>query len=149
MQLTEFFCFLLPKNKEKKTYKIIYYFFLKRKKKRKSQTKKKKMSSTPKIADSAVEHYGTPYFYNGGELFVALLANAFSLTLAILFSNAVLATIHSCSIDRVDTAWITFFCMLGILFVCLVALWHSKKYLMKVAHKVPLLHYEPFKHRQS
>ena len=147
MQLTEFFCFLLPKNKEKKLIKLFIIFF--KKEKKKEITKKKKMSFTPKIADSAVEHYGTPYFYNGGELFVALLANAFSLTLAILFSNAVLATISSCSIDRVDTAWITFFCMLGILFVCLVALWHGKKYLMKFAHKVPFLHYEPFKHHKS
>lgn len=92
--------------------------------------------------DLAVKYYGTPYFYNGGELFVALLANAFALTLAILFSNAVLATIRTCSIDRVDTAWITFFCMLAILFVCLVVLWHGKKYLMKAAQKVPFLHYE-------
>ncbi len=93
------------------------------------------------MADKKDLVYRDPNYFNGGELLVNVCANAFTFSMALLFSNAVLATIRLCaSTDNAPAAWLAFFIVSVILFILILALWNSKKHLVNFATRAWFLH---------
>ncbi len=93
------------------------------------------------IKDACIQEHGSPYYFNAGELFYLLLVNAFTFTLALIFSSAIVATIKKCADGNdVGAAWIAFVIVLIIVIILIVILAHSKKHMMRFAHHFSYLH---------
>ncbi len=91
--------------------------------------------------DSSIIHHGEPYYFNAGELFYNLLVNAFTFTLALIFSSAIVATIRTCADGNdVGACWIAFVVVLVIVIILIVILAHSKKHMMRFSHQFAYLH---------
>ncbi len=98
------------------------------------------MSEEVKKEDVIINH-GNPYYFNAGELFYLLIVNAFTWTVALIFGSAIVATIKMCADGNdVGASWIAFFVVFLVVFIFIVILAHSKKHLMRFAHKFAYLH---------
>src|SRR4029078_13001415 len=92
-------------------------------------------SNAVPMIEPTVVHHGHPYYFNGGELFYNLLVNAFTFTLALVFSSAIVLTIRMCADgNNVAAAWIAFFIILIIAIILIIILAHSKKHMMRFAY---------------
>lgn len=90
--------------------------------------------------DRSIIHHGSPLFYNAGEMVYNLIVNAFTFTVALIFSSAIVATIKECSDDSTGAAWIAFFVVLIIVIIVIIVLAHSKRHMMHFAHRFSYLH---------
>ena len=91
--------------------------------------------------EPCIKEHGSPYYFNAGELFYLLMVNAFTFTLALVFSSAIVLTIKQCADgNNVGAAWIAFFIVLLIVIILIVILAHSKKHMMRFSHHFAYLH---------
>jgi hypothetical protein len=89
--------------------------------------------------DPIIKHHNSPYYFNGGEIFVLAMIGALTVALGLMFYQAVVVTYQSISDDSVPAAWVAFVVVFAIAIIVIILLNHCKKHLMRLAHKSKLL----------
>lgn len=107
----------------------------------KKNPKEKKMESEQPI-DPPLRYHKSPYYFNAGELFVSVIINALTFTIALSLSTGVVATIKAVGTgtDDVGTAWIAFVIVFFSALLLIIILCHAKKQFMRMAYRSPLTH---------
>jgi len=90
--------------------------------------------------DPVIKHHNSPYYFNGGEIFIMVCIGALTISVGWMFSAAVIKTYRSIAND-VPSAWIAFVIVLALAVLLIICLSHLKKPLMRLAHKTRILHH--------
>jgi uncharacterized membrane protein YjjP (DUF1212 family) len=89
--------------------------------------------------DPTIRHHGNPYYFNAGEITAGVLIGVWTVTIALVFYQAILSVINIFGNDW-QASWIAFVIVLLVGLVFIILLYHSKRHLMRLAHKFRLLH---------
>ena len=92
------------------------------------------------VIDPVIVNHDSPYYFNAGEIFVLVVIGALTVSIALVFYAAVLATYQSIAGQgNVLASWLAVIIVFVIGIVLILCLNHSKKHLMKAAHHFRLL----------
>jgi hypothetical protein len=91
--------------------------------------------------DEVILHHGSPYYFNAGEIFVLAVIGALTVSIGLQLYAAVVASYQAIAgSNDVLAAWIAFIIVFVVGILLILLLNHSKKHLMRLAHKSKLLH---------